>query len=280
MIDFPSNPTDGQLFTSGNSSWVWNAAASQWRTALIPNVVLDNTITAAKLTSTAVTDKLGYTPVNKAGDTINGALVVAGTIQSTGNSDLPAQTGGNAIHTAGYGSPVSGKLLIGDGTGWQYSLAKRTGSVTTDLVTFTDSGTVKLPYQPSFNAYSPAVTASQNNVIWGATRHNIGNCYNTSTGKFTAPVAGRYLFTFNTLMNINGDYVRLWFNLNGAKTAALGDTLTGGTNGTWNAGWSYISIGMSIIIELAANDWIAVWNDGPITTWGTGYGTFSGHLLS
>ena len=35
MIDFPNSPTDGQVFTSGNSSWVWNAAASQWRTSLI-----------------------------------------------------------------------------------------------------------------------------------------------------------------------------------------------------------------------------------------------------
>jgi hypothetical protein len=238
-------------------------------------------IKGAMLDPSAVSDRLGYTPVNKAGDTINGALVVAGTLQSTGNSGLPAQTGGNAIHTAGYGSPISGKLLIGDGTGWQYSLAKRIGSVTTDLVTFTDGGTVKAPFQPSFNAYSPAVTASQNNVIWGTTRHNIGNCYNTSTGKFTAPVTGRYLFTFNSLMNANADYVRLWFNVNGTKYAAYGDTLCGGSysGGAWT-GWSYISIGMSIIIELTANDWIAVWNDGPISTYGTGYGTFCGHLLA
>jgi hypothetical protein len=238
-------------------------------------------IKGSMLDPSAVSDRLGYTPVNKAGDTINGALVVAGTAQITGNSGLPAQVGGNAIHTAGYGSPVSGKLLIGDGTGWQYSLAKRAGSATTDLVTFTDSGTVKLPYQPSFNAYSPASTVSQNNILWGSTRHNIGNCYNTATGKFTAPVGGRYLFTFNSLMRSDNDYVRLYFNVNGTKNATYGDTLSGGSlsGGAWT-GWSYISIGMSIILELSTNDWVAIWNDGPIATYGPNYGTFSGHLLS
>ena len=34
----------------------------------------DNAVTAAKLHTTAVTDKLGYTPVNKAGDSMTGAL--------------------------------------------------------------------------------------------------------------------------------------------------------------------------------------------------------------
>ena len=35
MIDFPNSPANGDVFTSGNSSWAWNAATSQWRTALI-----------------------------------------------------------------------------------------------------------------------------------------------------------------------------------------------------------------------------------------------------
>lgn len=38
--------------------------------------VADSAVTAAKMASSAVTDKLGYTPVNKAGDTMTGALGV------------------------------------------------------------------------------------------------------------------------------------------------------------------------------------------------------------
>lgn len=53
MIDFPNSPTDGQQFTSGNISWVWNAATSQWCTALTPNAILDNTVTPSKLSAGA-----------------------------------------------------------------------------------------------------------------------------------------------------------------------------------------------------------------------------------
>jgi len=159
MIDFPSNPANGDVFTSGNSSWVWNAAASQWRTAIValnpkvqrlsgdgttvqftlnttpPNTNFldlyisgiyqqkntysisgttltfteappsgtdnievewgstldigtpsDASVTAAKLTSTAITDKLGYTPLNKAGDTLTGLL----NLGSIGQIKFPA----------------------------------------------------------------------------------------------------------------------------------------------------------------------------------------------
>lgn len=31
MIDFPSSPTDGQIFTSGDTSWSWSAATGAWK---------------------------------------------------------------------------------------------------------------------------------------------------------------------------------------------------------------------------------------------------------
>ena len=45
----------------------------------------DGAVTAAKLHTTAVTDKLGYTPVNKAGDTVNGDFVVTGRLRKLHN---------------------------------------------------------------------------------------------------------------------------------------------------------------------------------------------------
>ena len=69
-------------------------------------------------------------------------LEVAGSIRPTGGTDFPVQASGNAIYVGGVGTTDSGRILIGDGTGWKYKISKRSASVTTDLVTFTDSGTV------------------------------------------------------------------------------------------------------------------------------------------
>lgn len=44
----------------------------------------DSAVTAAKLHTTAVTDKLGYTPVNKAGDTMTGTLTTTKVVANDG----------------------------------------------------------------------------------------------------------------------------------------------------------------------------------------------------
>ena len=149
-------------------------------------------------------------------------------------------------------------------------------------VSIDTSRRVTIPNQPAFNAYSPAVTGNGTIVVWGSTRLNTGSCYSTTTGIFTAPIAGNYFFTFNSLMKANNDYVRLEFRVNGVADTAYGDTLAGGSyasgNG-WSYGWSYISVGMSIILPLAQNDTVSVYNAGPCETYGAAYGTFSGYLL-
>ncbi len=70
------------------------------------------------------------------------ALEVAGSIRPTGGIDLPVQVSGNAVLVGGAGTPDSGRIIIGDGSGWKYKISKRIASATTDLVTFTDTGFV------------------------------------------------------------------------------------------------------------------------------------------
>ena len=57
------------------------------------------------------------------------------------------------------------------------------------------SGRVTTPSQPRFSAYM-ANTYSWNNqiIVWDSELYDVGNHYNTSNGKFTAPVAGYYVF--------------------------------------------------------------------------------------
>ena len=65
----------------------------------------------------------------------------ASTIWSSGSSTTqePAYSGLIGL-SGGYPSPVAGRLLFGDGTGWNIFFSRRQSSVTTDLISFTDGG--------------------------------------------------------------------------------------------------------------------------------------------
>jgi hypothetical protein len=132
--------------------------------------------------------------------------------------------------------------------------------------------------QTSFNAFSPAVTSTNNTVVFGSARHNVGGGYSTSTGKFTASTAGKYFFTFDILMDstANANYGRVLFRVNdtGGTMEQYGDSLTYQASGQ-----SYFGLGLTCLISLQVGDTVEVFNSGQWPTYGTQYGVFCGHLL-
>lgn len=127
---------------------------------------------------------------------------------------------------------------------------------------------------PSFNAYSPAAqTVNGADIVYGSTRFNNGNSYNTTTGRFTAPKTGYYHFSFSVLVNTTGPgYTRVYWNINGSTGSQWGDTLEGLGGATWG------SAAMSTTVFLNAGDYVSVRNGGN-NTYGTSYGHFAGHYL-
>jgi hypothetical protein len=86
------------------------------------------------------------------------------------------------------------------------------------------SGSVSMPNQPSFHAGNTSSTTYSANqiVIFSSVINNNGSHYNSSTGRFTAPVTGRYFFYANILTSNTATVVDFRFYVNSANTGAGG----------------------------------------------------------
>jgi hypothetical protein len=137
-------------------------------------------------------------------------------------------------------------------------------TVSTTRLAIDSSGRVTEPYQPyAAGSCSSAYTLTAGgfvngfDVIYGNVDINVGNHYNSTTGKFTAPVAGAYLVMYTILITAGApnsiDY-RLSLSINN------GQTMTGSTLKPFNA---YPTVYISNIVYLNANDTVKArfWND-------------------
>jgi hypothetical protein len=138
------------------------------------------------------------------------------------------------------------------------------------------SGHVTMPYQPCFYAYrSSNWLTIPGVVILDQTTVNVGGHYSTSTGRFTAPVAGTYQFTLYTLAyTTTNNYNDNWLRKNG--TAVVGSWLR-----TWYGSTTGAVASMSTYMTLAVNDYIDFYvNTGPaLYSDGNGWIRFGGHLI-
>ena len=120
-------------------------------------------------------------------------------------------------------------------------------------LTIDSSGRVLMPVKPAFHVYRNAGdVGSSATIVWNEVELNQGSHYDSSTGLFTAPVAGIYYFSaFGMKTNNTQPDLGIRFIKNG--TAVIG---------TWmyqNGGASlHIANHISGAYDLAANDTMGV----------------------
>lgn len=202
--------------------------------------------------------------VNAAGDTVNGVLQISNagfdsalrlTNTGAGGKDWYMFSTNNGF-TQGAGKLMAYNSSSGHSHEWAID----------------EAGRVTMPYQPAFDVYrnSGHVAAGQV-VVFNGTRLNVGGHYNTSNGRFTAPVTGSYLISCTGTANDSGAFLELQLSVNGNNIYSSRTTRSGSVQD---------ACGVTTVIYLNAGDYVQV-----TTSVGNLYGLdsrtslFSGHLI-
>ena len=216
---------------------------------------------------------------------ISGNTTVTGTTSMAGNLNINAQS--SKINAANNHLILHDTAQADTGANWWYMYrnggdGKLRFFKESDKLVINSDGHVTQPNQPMFDAYLTANSTHASGVYnlstgdsW-ATRANIGNHF--SSGTFTAPVDGKYLFTAN--ITANGSvgamaYFGSEFQVNGTRRH-IHWWGKGGSTG------SYFAANNSAIISLAANDIVRLASEKAQSTTivgGAGYTSFTGMLL-
>lgn len=120
-------------------------------------------------------------------------------------------------------------------------------------LTIDSSGRVLMPVKPAFHVYRNAGNVGATaTIVFNVAELNQGNHFDTSTGLFTAPVAGIYYFSaFGMKTNNSGGNFGIRFIKNGTAVTGTWMFQNGGAN-------IHMANHISGAYDLAANDTMGV----------------------
>ena len=133
----------------------------------------------------------------------------------------------------------------------------------TSAMTIDSTGRILTPARPAFRARLGDATGSfgtQGTLVFETEDFDIGGNYDTSNGRFTAPIAGIYWFCFDSLTatdtsgtsNASGDTIQVTFEINGSAPAG------GGVSYHYIAATNQTTITRVDLFQLSVNDYVTV----------------------
>lgn len=127
-----------------------------------------------------------------------------------------------------------------------------------DNLTLDNAGRVLMPNKPAFIATAGSATITTGVVVVLTTAElNIGGCYNTSNGRFTAPVTGTYRFSITGLYTWGAGaatFKGIW-RRNGSGVGVAYEYQTASLNNSYN------TIGSSsVLVYCTAGDYVDLVN--------------------
>jgi len=189
-------------------------------------------------------------------------------------------------------------IYIGDSTLTPTTYAATGGSLGISGNLTVDNN-VRIAAQPAFNASGtvgswiygtsfggPGWVEINSTVGWAVNQQGAGSYgFSTSTGRYTAPVAGRYFFHASAYYyndaNSTANYIHFLFGVNGSPSWNVGDTPYNIYSHGEVAGYSD-GINVSAVISLGVGDYVSLrpyWAGTQGRIIGS-YTLFCGHLIA
>ena len=274
----PAAAMDGTV-TSAKiaNSFDISAKTVTYRPILNADVSISAGITGAKLATGAAVANLGYTPVNRTGDTMTGALLMpAGSAASPSLARSGDSNTGIRLETDNFG-------LTTGGTERQTFNSANSAYRRPNHPQFLAAGTGGWLYSSNYGG--TGFRENNSTYGWDVPYQTGGSNFNTSTGRWTAPVTGYYFFAQSWyFLNDNNSvpsYIHAFIHRNSSISWNAGGRAPytinmHGNRNNYDDGANY-----SAVMQLNAGDYAGsglVWHSTNSRTH-AGHETFSGYLI-
>jgi len=233
--------------------------------------IINGTVSANKLAAGAAVSNIGYTPVNKAGDTMTGDLGVGATPLARMHATKAGVEVARFTNSQSNGGDWEFKIGGGGFENRKFMITDKFGGADNVRFSIDSAGRIQAQAQPSFRVATSSATAGAD-IVWNSVSHNIGNHYNSSNGRFTAPVSGTYQLQTHLLRpnSYGADMdIQIWVNGAGFATTVRAPLVAGVFTGATN----------SVAVYLNAGDYVTVRVTNTAPYLDTSWDYWSGYLV-